>query len=125
MLNSSRPLRFIVAGVSGLVLLFVLTYVLASAGVAPFFASSSAYAICFITIYLVHRYWTFSSDVPHGQALPRYLVVQLACALLSGFIAYGLVALLGLKPFVMSVLTALAASAISYFATSMWVFAKR
>lgn len=125
MLKSSEPLRFIAAGVFGMVLFFVLAYVAASAGIAPFAASAGAYAVCFVTIYLVHRNWTFARDVPHGRALPRYLAVQLLCALASGLLAHGLVYIFGFQPFAMSAMTAIAASAFSYFATSLWAFAQQ
>lgn len=125
MTMSAQPLRFIIAGGFGMVLFFVLAYLFSIFGLAPFTASTIAYAICFVTIYLIHRNWTFSTSVPHGQALPRYLVVQLFCALGSGLVAHLLVVVFGLQPFAMSALTAVAASGISYFATSLWAFAER
>ena len=120
----SRPAaRFLVTGAGGAALLFVLIYVFALAGMAPFAASTIAYVLCFVTVYTIHRNWTFPGRAPHARALPRYLAIQLACALFSGGVAHALVARFGLDPMAMSLVTTVAASAFSYFASSLWAFA--
>jgi putative flippase GtrA len=120
-----QEIRFIIAGASGTLLFFVLSYIIASAGMPPFGGTLITYALTFVTVYTVHRYWTFSVDVPHGKAFPRYLFVQAVCALMSAFVAHFLVNLFGFQPLAMSALTAVASAGLSYFATSLWVFAER
>lgn len=120
----SRPAaRFLVTGAGGAVLLFTLIYAFARAGMQPFAASTLAYVLCFVTVYLVHRNWTFPGRAPHARALPRYFAIQLACALFSGGVAHGLVARFGLDAAAMSLATTIAASTFSYFASSLWAFA--
>lgn len=43
----------------------------------PLPASSLAFALVVVENYLLHRRWTFTSRVPHRQALPRF--VLMAC----------------------------------------------
>jgi putative flippase GtrA len=123
---SRQEVRFIVVGSSGALLFFTLSFALVSAGMAPFFGSALAYAICFITVYATHRSWTFSSvNVPHGKALPRYFLLQAFCAVMSGLVAHFLVSTFGFAPLAMSALTAIAAAGFSYFVSSLWVFIDR
>lgn len=117
--------RFAIAGTSGAALFFILSFAFVIGGMPPFVASAGAYMICFVTIYFVHRCWTFSADIPHGRALPRYLVLQVMCAGMSGLVAHALVAWFDVAPLTMAAATAIASGAISYFATSLWVFASR
>ena len=122
-LLSQPAARFLVTGAGGGALLFVLIWAFAAVGMAPFAASALAYILCFVTIYLIHRNWTFPGRAPHARALPRYLAIQLASALFSGGVAHVLVARFGLDPMAMSLVTTVAVSAFSYFASSLWAFA--
>ncbi len=122
---SRQEVRFIIAGGSGAVLFFLLSFLIVSAGMPPFAGTSLAYLVCFLTVYTVHRYWTFSTDVPHGRAFPRYLLLQLFCASAAGWFAHFLVHTYGFQPLAMSALTTVASSVFSYFVTSLWVFAEK
>lgn len=122
---SRQEVRFIIAGASGTVLFFVLSFLIVSAGVPAFAGTLIAYLITFVTIYTVHRYWTFSVDVPHGRAFPRYLLLQAFCATASALFAHFLVSHFGFRPLAMSALTAVASAGFSYFVTSLWVFSER
>ena len=115
-------LRFLVVGVSAAGLLFFLSWLFVSSGMPPFAGSALAYAIAFVAAYSAQRNWTFGGGHDHGHALPRYFVLQAGCALASGLIAHIAVAGFHASPFVMSALTVLGASAVSYAGSILWVF---
>lgn len=114
--------RFLISGVGTAALFFVLSFLFARGGLAPFWASVSAYAIAFGVGYSVQRTWTFQANTAHGQALPRYFALQAGCALVSGVVAEGAVRYLGTTPFFMSVLTTLVAGGVSFVVSRLWVF---
>ena len=120
-----RLFRFVVVGVGAAALFFVLTYALASAGLPPFLGSTLAYAVAFMVAYSAQRSWTFGGRHDHSHALPRYLAVQLCCALFSGTVSHVAVAGFGMSPLAMSALTTVLTSAVSYVLSSLWVFADR
>ena len=117
-------MRFVAVGGGAAALFFVLSYLFVKAGLTPFIGSTLAYALAFLCAYLGQRGWTFGGTHTHGDAFPRYLAAQLACALLAGIIAHLAVFGLGASPSVMSALSTVAASIVSYVLSSRWVFAK-
>jgi len=119
---SLRFVRFVTVGVGAAALLLVVSYLLASAGLPPFAAGLIAYAIAFVVAYSAQRGWTFGAAHGHGYALPRYFALQAGCALMSGVIAHVSVDRLHMSPLAMSVLVTVAASAVSYVVSSLWVF---
>ncbi len=114
--------RFLISGIGTAVLFFALSYLFARGGMTPFFASVIAYAIAFGVGYTVQRSWTFQANTSHGRALPRYFILQAACALISGGVAEAAVRYLGATPFFMSVLTTLVAGGVSFVVSRVWVF---
>jgi putative flippase GtrA len=123
--NRTRLLRFFIVGAGAVLLMFVLSYLFAMAGLRPFAGSVLAYALVFVLAYTAQRSWTFGGEHRHRSALPRYLVLQAGCALASGALAHVAVTGFKLSPFPMAVLTALAAGAASYVVSSAWVFPQR
>ncbi|MET3520193.1 MULTISPECIES: GtrA family protein [unclassified Mesorhizobium] len=121
----TRLFRFLVVGVGAALLLFVLSWLLVSLGLSPFVGSAAAYAIAFVVAYSAQRGWTFGGEHDHATALPRYLALQLGCAVFSGLVSHVAVAHFGLSPLAMSALTTVATSALSYVASSLWVFPAR
>ncbi|MDX8432287.1 GtrA family protein [Mesorhizobium sp. M4B.F.Ca.ET.190.01.1.1] len=121
----TRLFRFLVVGVGAALLLFVLSWLLVSLGLSPFVGSAAAYAIAFVVAYSAQRGWTFGGEHDHATALPRYLALQLGCAVFSGLVSHVAVAHFGLSPLGMSALTTVATSALSYVASSLWVFPAR
>jgi putative flippase GtrA len=115
--------RFLVTGCGAAVLFFVLSFAAVRAGLSPFVGTLSAYAICFVAAYLTQRAWTFGHAHRHRDALPRYLVAQLACGLLSASLAR-LLGRIGLPPLAMAALVTLASSSLSYALSRFWVFAR-
>ena len=118
----TRLFRFLVVGVGGAALFFVLAFLFVSAGLPPFAGSLLAYAIAFVVAYTAQRNWTFDGRHEHGRALPRYLVLQAGCAIFSGVVSHVAVSDFGLSPFAMSALTTVTASTVSYVLSSLWVF---
>ena len=122
-LLESRLVRFLAVGAGAAGLLFALSYALVSVGLRPFAASVIAYAVAFAVAYTAQRNWTFGATQTHGVALPRYFAVQLGCALLAGATSHACVEWLGASHIVMSAVTTVLASAVSYVLLSRWVFA--
>ena len=120
----SRMARFLVVGVAAALLLFALSYLLASLGAPPFAGNVVAYAVAFAVAYTAQRAWTFGARHDHRHALPRYFILQGGCALLSGVLAHLLVKYLQLSPFAMSAFTTLVASTASYVLSTRWAFAE-
>jgi putative flippase GtrA len=114
--------RFLITGVGANLLFLLLSYAFVRGSVAPFWASMAAYAIAFVVSYLAQRNWTFEARHRHARSLPRYFVLQLGCATLSGGLAEGAVRVVGLPPLAMAVFTAGVVGLISYVLSSTWVF---
>lgn len=120
--GSQRLFRFVTVGVGAATLFFVISWLLVSWGISPFKGSIVAYAAAFVVGYSAQRAWTFEGRHDHAQALPRYFVLQVSCAVFSGVVAHLATHGLGMSPLTMSALTTVAASAASYLASSLWVF---
>lgn len=120
-----RILRFAMVGAAAALLLFLLSWLFVSLGAPPFAGSVAAYAIAFAVAYLAQRGWTFSGAHSHGRALPRYFAVQLGCALGSGAVAHAAVEGLGFSAILMSAVVTVAASAMSFVLSALWVFPDR
>jgi putative flippase GtrA len=84
--NLTQMLRFVCVGVGVAVFFMFLTYALVSGGAPPFWASVLAYVICFVIAYLLHTFWTFEAKHPPREALPKYLALQVSCAVFSGLV---------------------------------------
>lgn len=44
-------------------------------GFADWMVNTACYASLILPVYLLHRRYSFASDAPHVQALPRYMAV--------------------------------------------------
>jgi putative flippase GtrA len=124
-LLDKRIVRFVVVGGGAAGSYFVLSYLFVRAGLPPFVGSAIGYIIAFFCAYLAQRSWTFGGTHAHGDAFPRYLAAQLACAVLAGAVAHIAVFELGAPPSVMAALSTAVSSVASYVLSSRWVFAKR
>lgn len=117
-----RLVRFIVSGGTAALVLFVFSWLFLHLHWRPFVANLAAYAIAFVYGYSVQRAWTFKASHSHGHALPRYFIVQVCCALMTALVGEVGVTLLHLAPVATSAISTLLSAAVSYFATSLWVF---
>jgi putative flippase GtrA len=122
-LAQSRPVRFVLVGGGSALLLMTLSFAFMRLGVPPFAAGLGAYAICFVVAYQLQRNWTFRGAGRHSRTLPRYFIVQVCCALISGLLSHLLARALAWPPALASAGMTVCVAAISYFATSLWVFA--
>ncbi|WP_245420307.1 MULTISPECIES: GtrA family protein [unclassified Mesorhizobium] len=121
----TRLFRFLTVGVGAALLLFALSWLLVSLGLSPFTGSVAAYAVSFVVAYSAQRSWTFGGQHDHAEAMPRYLALQVGCAAFSGLVSHVAVTDLAMSPLSMSALTTVAASAVSYVLSSVWVFPAR
>ena len=121
----TRLFRFLTVGVGAALLFFVLSWLLVSLGFSPFIGSVVAYALTVVVAYSAQRGWTFGGQHDHASAMPRYLSLQLGCALFSGLVSHLAVTRFGMSALAMSALTTVAASAVSYVMSSLWVFPAR
>ena len=119
-----RMVRFLLVGGGAAALFAVLAYVFARSGVPPFLASAGAYLIAFAFAYLTQRSWTFEREQSHAIAFPRYLALQIGCAVLSGIVSYVAVEIYDASLLTMSIGAMLITSAVSYVLSSLWVFAR-
>jgi putative flippase GtrA len=120
--NLTQMLRFVCVGVGAAVFFMLLTYALVSAGAPPFWASVLAYAICFVVAYLLQRFWTFDAKHAHREALPRYFVLQVTCAVISGLVAQVAIDHFAATRWVASGLAALTGGLLSYVGSTLFVF---
>lgn len=121
-LPGQRFWRFVIVGGVSSALFLVLAYALTVAGLSAFSSSLIAYAISFGVAYVGQRAWTFGSRHAHGHALPRYLILQVLCALSTAAVAEALVDLLATSAWTMSILTTIFAGVVSYVVSWLWVF---
>lgn len=122
-LLSARVARFVIVGVGSAALLAVVTYLLIQAGVSPFASGLIAYAVAFGVAYALQRNWTFEGAGRHSRTLPRYFLVQAACALISGGLTHALKSWLGWPAAGASLAMTFVVAVISYLASTYWVFA--
>ena len=120
--NLTQLLRFVCVGVGVAVFFMFLTYALVSGGASPFWASVLAYFICFVVAYLLQRFWTFEAKHPHREVLPKYLGLQVACAVLSGLVPQVAIDHFGATRLAAAGFAALAAGVLSYVGSTLFVF---
>ena len=109
------------AGFAVLTTLFVPRF----AEVPGMLVSALVFAVLLVPTYLLHRRFAFFSEAAHGEALPRYAVVQLAALFAAGvfsFVAYGIV---GMPHLGTGLLVFLLTVGVNYSILRRWAFASR
>jgi putative flippase GtrA len=122
MLNTKKEIRFIFVGTSAFLIQLLLTWYFLGFGVRAAIAVAVAFIVAFTFAYLMHKYWTFSSDVSHYRALPKYFFAQmlaLACGVLS---AEFFLNFLGFSNSLTAIAATFCSAAISFYLSSRWVF---
>ena len=122
--TDDQTVRFLITGCAAAALFYTLSVAFILCGAPPFGGTVAAYAIAFVASYTVQHRWTFGGQHRHRAALPRYMVSQACCAILSGLIAHT-VAAMGQPAFVISLVSTVATSVTSYGLSRYWVFALR
>ena len=90
--------------------------------VESWLVSTLCYAGFIVPVYLLHRRFSFGSEVPHGQARPRYIAVQmiaLALATMFSFLLHGTFALPSLMA---GILVIVLTSGLNYLVLRAWAF---
>ena len=88
-------------------------------------ASALCYGVFIVPVYLLHRRFSFGSDAPHRQALPRYAAVQgmaMLLATLFSVIAYGV---LSMPTLLASILVVMMTSGVNFVVLRSWAFVHR
>ena len=91
-------------------------------GLPGWVVSTLCYAAFVVPVYLLHRRFSFVSDAPHRQALPRYVAVQASAvglATVFSYIAYGIV---GLPGPVGALLVIGLTSGVNFLVLKLWAF---
>jgi putative flippase GtrA len=91
-------------------------------GLAPFTSSVLAYVGALGLGYLVQRNWSFRARHSHSKALPRYIMLQTSCAVISGLGAQTATMYFHMPPLTMSIVNTLLMAMISYVVSLNWVF---
>lgn len=123
--GGATMVRFVAVGTGAALLLFVLTWFFAAAGMPPLAAGAIAYAVAFAVTYLAQRGWSFGGQHAHGHALPRYFAAQAVAALTSGLAAQIAVSGPGWGHEAAAALATFAASGVSFLLSLLWVFPAR
>jgi putative flippase GtrA len=121
----ARLLRFVLSGGLASLIFFAGSYVLMALGWTPFAANLVAYALGFIVGYLLQRGWTFEAAHDHAAALPRYLILQVACAALVALAGELGARVLRVPPLMVALGSTALSSCVTYAGSSLWVFRRR
>lgn len=122
----SDLVAFICIGAAGAAAFVVLSSIMIwlGTGFANWAVNAACYAALIGPVYLLHRRYSFDSDAPHMQALPRYMAVQamaLVLAALFSFVVHGVPAM----PTVLaSVLVIALTSGVNFMVLRSWAFAR-
>lgn len=121
---SGKFVRFVIVGSGSALLYFALMWLCrASLGLTPFLATLCAYGISFCAAYTLQHKWTFRSDAAHLVTLPRYALVQIACALLTASITQAVSHIYPQAPgWMLAGVSTVLASGLSFALSLMWVF---
>lgn len=116
--------RFVTVGAGCALLYFALMwFVRARLGLSPFLATVFAYGGSICVAYTLQRKWTFRSDITHQVALPRYVLVQVICALLTAGTTQAISHLYPQSPgWVLAGVSTGLAAGLGFALSSLWVF---
>ncbi len=92
-------------------------------GLPKWVVSAICYAAFIVPVYLLHRRYSFRSSAPHGQALPRYVAVQVGAVVLAAlfsWVAYGIV---GLPSLFAALLVSALTAGVNFIILRRWAFA--
>jgi putative flippase GtrA len=116
---------FLLVGGSGAVAFIVLSTLMIElrTGAPDWLVSALCWAVLIMPVYLGHRAISFRSDAPHGQALPRYVLVQVVGVTLAAAFSYLAYHVLGLPSLVGAVSVAALVAGMNFSILKLWAFA--
>ncbi|GLQ08433.1 hypothetical protein GCM10007913_03650 [Devosia yakushimensis] len=94
-------------------------------GLPLWLTNGLSYAAMIVPVYLLHRRFSFGSNAPHGQALPRYVGVQLLSVLLVALFSFVVHGLFDLAAVGASTIVAGLTAAVNFVVLRGWAFAQR
>lgn len=129
--QSSVPLwggifNFIAIGASGALTFVALSTAIIglNTGVPAWIVNVACYAALIGPIYLLQRRFSFQSDAPHVQALPRYVAVQCMALMLAAVFSYVVHGTMNLPTVVASLLVIGLTSGVNFVVLRSWAFAR-
>ncbi|MGB3339579.1 MAG: GtrA family protein [Devosia sp.] len=122
----SGLLAFIAIGAAGAGAFVVLSTAMIwlDTGFADWAVNTACYASLIVPVYLMHRRFSFDSDAPHSQALPRYMAVQFMALLLAAAFSFVVHGLLGMPTVFASMLVIALTSGVNFVVLRSWAFAR-
>lgn len=94
-------------------------------GLPNWIVSACCYAVFVVPVYLAHRHFSFHSNAPHAEALPRYVAVQLSALSLASLFSYLCYSLLGMPSGPAALLVICLTSGVNFIVLKLWAFAQR
>lgn len=113
-----------VAGAAAFVLLSTLAIGLINTGFADWAVNAACYAVLILPVYLLHRRYSFGSDAPHSQALPRYMAVQTMALLLAALFSFVMLGVFAMPTMLASTLVIVLTSGVNFVVLRSWAFAR-
>ena len=122
----SGLLAFIAVGAAGAGAFVVLSTAMIwlDTGFADWVVNTVCYASLIVPVYLLHRRYSFDSDAPHIQALPRYMAVQGMALVLAALFSYLVHGVLAVPTMAASLLVIALTSGVNFMVLRSWAFAR-
>jgi putative flippase GtrA len=123
---ASDLIGFILVGGSGAVAFVVLSALTIGlrTGIPDWIMSALCWVALIGPVYLGHRIWSFRTGVPHRQALPRYIAVQVCGIILASIFSYLCYRVLGMSTVVAAILVTALTSGVNFAILRAWAFAE-
>ena len=93
-------------------------------GFADWVVNTACYASLIVPVYLLHRRYSFDSDAPHIQALPRYMAVQAMALVLAAVFSFLVHGVLAMPTLPASTLVIALTSGVNFMVLRSWAFAR-
>jgi putative flippase GtrA len=93
-------------------------------GLAEWITNAACYAALIVPVYALHRRYSFDSDAPHHQALPRYMAVQGMALLLAALFSFVVHGVLAVPTLFASILVIALTSGVNFMVLRSWAFAR-
>lgn len=119
-------IAFISIGAAGAAAFVVLSTAMIwfDTGFADWAVNTACYAALIVPVYLLHRRFSFESDAPHSQALPRYMAVQGMALLLAALFSYVVHGVQAMPTVFASILVIALTSGVNFIVLRSWAFAR-
>lgn len=112
------------AGAAAFVALSTLAIGVIDTGLPEWVVNALCYGALIGPVYLLHRRFSFVSDAPHRQALPRYMAVQGMALVLTALLSYLAHNVLAMPVLPASIMVVGATSASNFLVLRGWAFAR-